>query len=84
MRKQKSVSSGKRKKSDKANIKSLAFVLLLVLLFTSLVSVAFFEQGITGILRNNIIALVIFAGIYMAWLKVTSDYEKMFRSSLGR
>jgi hypothetical protein len=73
-----------RKKSDKANFRTLATVLLVFLLFTSLVSFSFLDQGISGIVRNNLIALVIFICIYVAWLKVTSDYEKMFKSSLGR
>ncbi len=66
------------------SMKRLTIGCFFVVILTSLVSLAFFDAKPIIILRNDIVATLVFILVYYVWIKITENYEKSFRLGLGR
>lgn len=54
----------------------------IVTVMTALVTLAFFESKPLTIVRNVIIFNIIFLLIYILWLKLFGNYEKIYKAGL--
>lgn len=68
----------------RVRMKSATAISLIAVLLAVIISLAFFEAGARVILRNSVIAVVVFMLAYFAWLKINESYERFFRQGLGR
>ncbi len=69
---------------SKVHLETIIIICFIVVITTSIVSLAFFDAPLPVILRNDVIAVGIFLVMYYIWLKVNENYERSFRLGLGR
>ncbi len=66
------------------NWNAIFIICLVVVITTSMVSLAFFDAPLSVIVRNDILSVAIFLLLYYIWTKVNQNYERFFRLGLGR
>ena len=66
------------------NFKLLFVLMIITVVFSVSITMAFFEADMFTIIRNIAAAIVISVGIYIVWIKIDKSYEKFFRLGLGK
>ncbi len=54
-----------------------------ITILTLIVTLGFFEETPLNIVRNVVIANILFLSVYWSWLKIYGNYQKMYKLGLN-